>query len=376
MNRKKLLIVNDNMNIGGIQKSLVNLINSISDEYDISLILFSKIGPLLDEIPNNVKILKVSYFYNILGMQKKQLKKRPLLFILKSFFVVMLHFFSKKNIISVIGLFQKKITGFDAVISYSHPTSEKMLQNGSVEFVLNKTLSDNKICFIHCDYLNANIASDYTNSLIKEFNKIACCSNSVKDRFLEVLPYMKDKTYVVRNFFNSNIIEKAKCAGNLYDNKKINLVVVARLSSEKGINRIIDSISKANRNDLLLHIVGDGPQKNQLILMAKELNVSNYVHFLGETDNPYPYMFYADYLIVPSYHEAAPIVFDEAITLGLYIISSNTTSAYEIIESKYGTIFNNDDELVEILKKMKKKTKNKFSIVDNEKNKKTFGELL
>ena len=41
---KKILIVNNNMHIGGVQKSLLNLLRSIGDSYDITLLLFFKGG--------------------------------------------------------------------------------------------------------------------------------------------------------------------------------------------------------------------------------------------------------------------------------------------------------------------------------------------
>lgn len=41
---KKILIVNNNLDMGGIQKSLVNLVKEVYEEYDITLLLFSKSG--------------------------------------------------------------------------------------------------------------------------------------------------------------------------------------------------------------------------------------------------------------------------------------------------------------------------------------------
>ena len=54
---KKILIVNNNMHIGGIQKSLLNLLTALTQyrgaEYEIDLLLFAKCGALLDEIPKS-----------------------------------------------------------------------------------------------------------------------------------------------------------------------------------------------------------------------------------------------------------------------------------------------------------------------------------
>ena len=48
---KKILIVNNNMKIGGVQKSLCNLLWSVYDQYDITLFLFEPIGEYMKDIP-------------------------------------------------------------------------------------------------------------------------------------------------------------------------------------------------------------------------------------------------------------------------------------------------------------------------------------
>ena len=54
---KKILIVSNNLEIGGIQKSLVNLVKEVYQEYEVTLMLLSKSGELLCEIPDEVKII-------------------------------------------------------------------------------------------------------------------------------------------------------------------------------------------------------------------------------------------------------------------------------------------------------------------------------
>ena len=68
---KRILIVNNNLDMGGIQKSLVNLVKELHEEYDITLLLFSKSGSLLREIPENVKIMTPQRVYKILGLDRK-----------------------------------------------------------------------------------------------------------------------------------------------------------------------------------------------------------------------------------------------------------------------------------------------------------------
>ena len=151
---KKILIVNNNLDMGGIQKSLINLVKEVYEEYDITLLLFSKSGSLLREIPETVKIITPLKVYRILGLEKKDLKKYPLLFVLKAFLLTYTKIFSRRSAMKLLGLFQKETSGYDAVISYSHFPPPNYFGNGCADFVLDKTICENKVCFIHCDYLN------------------------------------------------------------------------------------------------------------------------------------------------------------------------------------------------------------------------------
>ena len=135
---KKILIVNNNLDMGGIPKSLVNLLQSIYDKYDVTLLLFSRSGALLEEVPPNVKVLTPRRCYSILGLSKEQLKSHPFLFALKAFFLKYASLFSRRSAMRLLGLFQKKYKGYDAVISYSHLMHHKYFSNGCAEFVLDK----------------------------------------------------------------------------------------------------------------------------------------------------------------------------------------------------------------------------------------------
>ena len=82
---KKILIVNNNLDMGGIQKSLINLLKEIHNDYNVTLLLFSKSGTLLSGVPNDVKIIEPNKCYRMLGLKRAELKQYPLLFIIKFF---------------------------------------------------------------------------------------------------------------------------------------------------------------------------------------------------------------------------------------------------------------------------------------------------
>ena len=184
---------------------------------------------------------------------------------------------------------------------------------------------------VHCDYLNSGYLSHRNNLEYAEFDRIACCSDSVRARFVEGAGVDGSKVYAVRNFYDLRAAELAEEDPQVYDEGYINIVIVARLSPEKGVDRAIEALHNAERPDIRYYIIGDGPDKDKLINKTIEYGMTDRVFFLGEQHNSHRYMMNADYLLVPSLHEAAPVVFDEAKTLGLPIISTDTTSAREML---------------------------------------------
>ena len=209
--------------------------------------------------------------------------------------------------------------------------------------------------------------TDRNNREYEEFDKIACCSESVKKRFLEGSCISSDKVYTLRNFYDTDVCDLADVSPYQYDDGYINIVSVSRLSPEKGIDRAIEALYRSQRNDIRYYVVGDGPHKNILTDLVKKYQLNGHVFFVGEKQNPYGYMAGADALLVPSLHEAAPMVFDEARAVGLYVITTDTTSAAEMIGSDFGTVCENSTEgIAKAISEFKKReAKNPVASAEN-----------
>ncbi len=373
---KKILIVNNNLEVGGIQKSLVNLLKAEHKNYDITLLLFSRSGALLSEVPADIKIISPKNCYKMLGLSKAELMKHPLLLFVKTILMKYAKLFSRRQAMKLLGIFQKKISGYDTIISYSHLTNHKNFANGCGDFVLDKTVCDNKVCLIHCDYLNSGFMTSQNNEEYELFDKIACCSDSVKERFIQGSGIDVSKVCTLKNFCDPDIIPMSEEDVQIYDKDYINIVSVARLSVEKGIDRAIDALHSINRSDIHYHIVGDGPQRELLKSKVTEKKMDAQIFFYGEQKNPYKYMTDADYLLVPSLHEAAPIVFDEARVLGIQVITTNTSSAEEMVGMYGGYVCENTLEGIEsVLVQVKKAPSQKPVPVDNNVQYNQFAEL-
>lgn len=94
-----------------------------------------------------------------------------------------------------------------------------------------------------------------------------------------------------------------------------------------------------------LHVLGSGVLESQLKAMVQERGLENNVIFHGEQSNPYRYMKNADLFLLTSYHEAAPMVIDEAYILGVPTLATRTNSSDEMItERECGWVCENDQQ--------------------------------
>ena len=157
-------------------------------------------------------------------------------------------------------------------------------------------------------------------------------------------------------------------------------MTISRLSAKKGITRAIEALYKSKRRDIHYYIIGDGPRKDEIANLISEYKMEDTVTMLGEQSDPYKYLCCADWLLVPSFHEAAPMVFDEAMLMGVKVITTNTTSAEEMIDSEHGIVCDNSTEgivraLVDI-KKTKKTDKDSKGTYHNEKQKKQLENIF
>lgn len=353
---EKILIVNNNMYIGGVQKALVSLLWNIRDRYDITLLLFHLEGEYINEIPPEVKVITAGGSYRYLAMSSYVKLSRIDRFF-RSIFAAITRVFGRKDAVALMSLGQKKIKGYDVAISYLHNAGDKTFYGGCNDFVLKHVDARRKVAFLHCDYVRSGANTQYNNKMYAQFDAIAACSQGCKDSFVEVNPDLQGKIFVVPNCHRfDQIQEKAKAGVIALPQETVNIVTVARLGKEKGVERAVRAVArlKQERSDFHYYIIGDGIQKEEIQRMIRQEGLSDYVTLLGEQSNPYGYLQAADLLWIPSYSEAAPLVIGEAACLGTPILSTETSSAREMIEKTgYGWICENtEDAMVMHLKQI------------------------
>ena len=100
-----------------------------------------------------------------------------------------------------------------------------------------------------------------------------------------------------------------------------------RLHETKGLDVLIDAC--ADRRDLFLVVVGDGPERERLVRRAAPLGAR--AHFLGKRDDVARIMAAADIVAVPSRAEPFGRVAIEAMACGRPVVASRVGGLLEIV---------------------------------------------
>lgn len=344
--KKKLLFVCNNLHIGGIQRSLVNLLNEISDRYDITLFLFYPAGEY--EMPENINVISGNKFTQIMGMSQAEAGNKGFgCKVWRSFWTIVTRAVGCRIPFKILCSMQKLTEEYDAAISFMQNSAYRYFYGGCNEFVVNSVKAKKKISFVHCDFEKYLGNNAYNRMYYKNFDTIACVSDSCRKVFEKVCPELNGRTAAVHNCFNyAEMRVASKAFEPQYTKGVLNIFTSARISEEKGIFRMIPIFERLKNKgySFVWRVAGDGAQYKNAVEECEKRNLIGNIVFLGIQKNPYPYFKAADLVLVPSFNEAAPMVYGEAMAFGVPVLTTNTVSARELIgENDAGYVCGNTE---------------------------------
>jgi glycosyltransferase involved in cell wall biosynthesis len=116
---------------------------------------------------------------------------------------------------------------------------------------------------------------------------------------------------------------------------------VGRLEKYKNVDKILESFAvlKTRRPSLKLTIVGRGPFKEQLLVLARRLGLESGVEWLEGLTKPELYRLYesSTLFVLPSQLECYGIVVAEAVTIGTPAIVANSSALSEFVTAGLAT---------------------------------------
>lgn len=374
---KKILFMCINMNIGGTEKALLTMLNEMDRrKYDITLFMLEEHGGFLNQIPDGIKVMYLKEYKTLKKfindppqlVAKELIKNRK---IIKGLSVLFVYIISK--LMKDISIYYKYILSnvdtlneeYDIAIAYAGP------MDFISYFVINKIKSKKRVQWIHFDISKIGFNVNFAKKIYDKFDKVFVVSNEGKDKLINFLPSLKDKTEVFFNIISCKMIEKMSYEGEGFsdDFDGTRILTVGRLSKEKGQDLIIPVLKKLKENGYKVrwYCIGDGPAKKEYEKLVDKLNIKDDFIFLGSKLNPYTYMKECNIYVQPSKHEGYCITLGEARCFNNPIVTTNFTGANEqIVNENTGLVCEiNEEEIYKAIKKLLDDKKLYKNIKDN-----------
>ena len=352
----KILFRHRSMEMGGVEKVMLSLLNNLDREkFEMTVLLNLNQGELRNEFPAHVRKVyltdgKEDFSKNKL-LQKVQLFKR----------------------IRTLEKFRKNPQIIDKEILKENYDIEIGMTYNDFESVLNSTNKNSKkIGWFHSE-INVVKLQPLVPKILEhfpQFDEIIYCSEKIKTIMHEHYPNLNypSESVIINAIPIEEIKKKSEEKIPEFD-KKPTFVSVGRLHTRKGYHKLMDAhkqlLDEGFEHSVI--IIGDGEELPNLLAQQKKLGVEETFIFAGNKMNPYPYIKNADFFIMPSESEAWPLVLAEALILQKPTIATDTGDVASMIENKKtGYLINYNTE--EIYASMKEFLTNKNLISEIRKN--------
>lgn len=348
LQKKRLLICCDDLEIGGTTTSLLSLLNMLdTDKYSVDLITPKNNGQLMCKIPEYVNVLPQAC-----GMSDT---KRRLLYLVKGYAVRRIIYKKFKAEKYPKGLFQlmsgKAYSSVSRRLNRYYDVSVGYMEGFPTNYVIDNTISGKKIVYVHVNYKSSGLDPSMDRKLFEKADRIAVVSDDSKAAMREIFPDFADKLYVAENPISPQLIRKMAdepIPENDYAPKEyFNIITAARLSNaHKAIDRAVLAMAKLkSHTNIRWYVFGDGEDRVQIERLIAENHLENSFILMGERNNVYPYIKKADLFVLPSRYEGKPMSVTEAQILGCVPLVTRYGSAHEQIRDMFdGFICENTDE--------------------------------
>ena len=338
----RILIANIHMKPGGNRSSLLNLLSNIdlkNNEVDLFLFVSDEDARAAVSGIKGVKLLSSSF---LLGMfytpYKAYAEKRQVpQMLLKKVMMLLAKTAGTRKTLMFLMLFQKRLRGYDAAISFAHDKWVNGFYGGCNDFVKRKVDAGRKVAWVHNDPYKLAFTRVICERTYEDFDCIVNVSHACKEKFDEIVPGFREKSKVVYNMFNAEEIRRLSAECDPYEYQGFRIVTVSRLFNlQKRIDRIIECCRRLKAEGFegfRWHIVGDGPDSGWLREKSALEGVDDILFFEGHKDNPYPYMRHADVFVLTSRYEAQGMVVTESLITGTPVIVTDYEEAFEFVKN-------------------------------------------
>ncbi|MBQ9861543.1 MAG: glycosyltransferase [Clostridia bacterium] len=331
----KVLLVVPDTDMGGVTTAAVNLTNELSRRgNDVYFLDMSNAVRCRERFDEKIRILSLdsrSSFWNIskASTANRQGMKRIGLLLLGAV----------KKLTVKSGLWYhlvfskfKECGEFDVAIAFRQGLP-------CYTFVLNKVSAKKKIGFVHgeLELMGYKLAWE---KCMPHFDKVAYVSDAVKTQFISAFPHLRSNACTVYNMFDiEKLREDAKREPSfVMDDACVNIVTVSRIYNyfkmTQRIVEICERLKNQTKKPFHWYVVGDGPDFEDTVALARERGVEDVLTYVGAQSNPHTIVSRSDFTVLTSRSEAYPMVVIESFILEKPIVVAKFGSAFEMIQQE------------------------------------------
>lgn len=323
--KNKVSILSLHLGYGGIEKSIVDQANMISERYEVEIVTLYN---LIDNIPYNInKKVKIIYLSNLKPNKKEfleNLKNRKIISCIKEGFKSLYILYQKKNLID----------------NYIYNSTSKIIISTRLDFTksLNRYANLNAITIAEEHVYHQN-NKKYIKTLEKNLsniNYLLPASHYLTDDYQKAFSNDLVKVKYIPETINYLPSKTSKC-----NNK--NIITVARLSKEKGLEDLLKTFKEVIKKDpeITLTIVGDGEEKENLLNLARDLKIIDNIRFTGYLNQNELKKEYenASLFVMTSHEESFGLVLLEAFSYNIPCFAFDSAlGAQELIDKTCGKL--------------------------------------
>ncbi len=323
-NKKLISFLIPSLEGGGAERVVINLIREFSKKEDLNveLLVLKKRGNFFKYVPENCKIYNLNTKKALFSLSKiiKYIKTNKPYVIISNI--------THMNIISMVSkIFSKTKTKFI------------LIEHLNINYTFKEQNYFYRFLFPILVYLTYRFA-----------DLIIAVSIGVKDSIISKYRFLEKKVKVIYNPIDVEEILNKKCEKidhPWFNQNKIPIIISAgRLNPQKDFQTLLKAFSIVReKRKVFLVILGDGEERENLIKLAKNLGIYEYLWMPGFVDNPYKYISKSNLFILSSKSEGFANVIVEALACGTRVISTDCESGpREILkDGKYGKLVNVGD---------------------------------
>lgn len=334
--KKKIVFAVRALWMGGIEISLVNLLNSLDyAKFDVTCILTSRELTLAERIDSRCRLIvfdrdDAAYRYRKIYGLGQECENPSILHKMILWAKPLFYWLDNRLFIQYIKARLRK-EYFDVCVIYDVSAAETAVK---------AVKAGRYIMFYHHGAMGRTYhdAAGYEKSSdIVVVSKILC------ERMKHKYPKYAHKMRMIHNVIDvCGILEKSNEFIPGYDNRTFNIVSCGRLSYEKGMDRIAAvcrRLTEKGLKNFKWYIIGGGREEKKLKDLIYRCDLEGNIELLGEKQNPYPYIKAADLFVQLSRTEAYGLSLLEALLLRIPAIATRTDGAEEVLENgKYGML--------------------------------------